>query len=210
MTRPAASPRYSPASLELEWNAFTSLNLRPSTSTVPPLFGPGRPSSLAPFPCSQPLSSTIATTALGSNFLVSSTVSPTWSEWPCVSAITSIRSGSFSESGHFGLPSHGSTYTRFPPGVSSRNEACPSQVSNASAIGLLSSACAGERKGTSAGRANLERMARRALPALLALAALVADFAGAHGFALAVLFTAIPAAFVLMLDCFADVLDARC
>ena len=53
-------------------------------------------------------------------------------------------------------------------------------------------------------------MARRALPALLALAALVADFAGAHGFALAVLFTAIPAAFVLMLDCFADVLDARC
>ena len=53
-------------------------------------------------------------------------------------------------------------------------------------------------------------MARRALPAVLALAALVADLAGAHGFALAMLFAAIPAAFVLMLDCFADVLDARC
>ena len=53
-------------------------------------------------------------------------------------------------------------------------------------------------------------MARRALPAVFALAALVADLAGAHGFALAMLFVAIPAAFVLMLDCFADVLDARC
>ena len=53
-------------------------------------------------------------------------------------------------------------------------------------------------------------MARRALPAVFALAALVADLAGAHGFALAMLFVAIPAAFVLMLDCFADFLDARC
>jgi hypothetical protein len=53
-------------------------------------------------------------------------------------------------------------------------------------------------------------MARRALPALLAFAALVADLAGAHGVALAMLFAAIPAAFVLALDCFADVLATRC
>jgi hypothetical protein len=53
-------------------------------------------------------------------------------------------------------------------------------------------------------------MARRALPAALAFAALVADLAGAHELALVALLAAIPAAFVLALDCFADVLQERC
>src|SRR5438874_5774355 len=53
-------------------------------------------------------------------------------------------------------------------------------------------------------------MARRPLPAALAFAALVADLAGAHGLALAALLVAIPAAFVLALDCFADALQERC
>src|SRR5438309_1452086 len=55
-----------------------------------------------------------------------------------------------------------------------------------------------------------ERMARRPPPAALALSALVAVFAGAHGVALAALLVAIPAAFVLALDCFADALQERC
>jgi hypothetical protein len=38
----------------------------------------------------------------------------------------------------------------------------------------------------------------------------VADLAGAHGLALAALLVAIPAAFVLALDCFADALQERC
>ena len=53
-------------------------------------------------------------------------------------------------------------------------------------------------------------MARRSLPAALAFAALVADLAGAHGLALVALFGAIPAGFVLALDCFADALQERC
>jgi len=53
-------------------------------------------------------------------------------------------------------------------------------------------------------------MARRTLPALLGLAALLADLAGAHELALVTLLAAIPAAFALMLDCFADLLHARC
>jgi hypothetical protein len=53
-------------------------------------------------------------------------------------------------------------------------------------------------------------MARRALPALLVFAALVADVSGSHGVALGLLFIAIPAAFVLALDCYADSLEARC
>jgi hypothetical protein len=53
-------------------------------------------------------------------------------------------------------------------------------------------------------------MARRPLPAALAFTALVADLAGAHGLALGALLVAIPAAFVLALDCFADALEARC
>jgi len=51
---------------------------------------------------------------------------------------------------------------------------------------------------------------RRPLPAALAFAALLADLWGAHGLALAALFAAIPAAFVLALDCFADALQERC
>jgi hypothetical protein len=53
-------------------------------------------------------------------------------------------------------------------------------------------------------------MARRALPALLALIALVADLSGRHGVALGFVLVAIPAAFVLALECYGDALDARC
>ena len=53
-------------------------------------------------------------------------------------------------------------------------------------------------------------MSRRLLPALLVLTALLADAGGSHGLALALLLLAIPAAFVFALDCYGDVLDARC
>jgi hypothetical protein len=53
-------------------------------------------------------------------------------------------------------------------------------------------------------------MARRALPALLALIALVADLSGDHGVALVFLLASIPAAFALALDCYGDALEARC
>src|SRR5689334_24389222 len=53
-------------------------------------------------------------------------------------------------------------------------------------------------------------MARRALPALLALIALLADLTGDHGVALAFVLVAIPAAFALALDCYGDALEARC
>jgi hypothetical protein len=53
-------------------------------------------------------------------------------------------------------------------------------------------------------------MARRALPALLALIALCADVSGAHGVALGFVLAAIPAAFALALECYGDALDARC
>jgi hypothetical protein len=53
-------------------------------------------------------------------------------------------------------------------------------------------------------------MGRRALPTALALGAFVADVAGAHTFALVALVGAIPATFVLMLDCYGDLLAARC
>jgi hypothetical protein len=53
-------------------------------------------------------------------------------------------------------------------------------------------------------------MARRALPALLALLALFADLSGSHGLALALVLAAIPAAFVLALECYGDALEARC
>jgi hypothetical protein len=53
-------------------------------------------------------------------------------------------------------------------------------------------------------------MSRRLLPTLLALAALISDTGGSHGLALAFLLCAIPAAFVLALDCYGDVLEARC
>jgi len=53
-------------------------------------------------------------------------------------------------------------------------------------------------------------MARRFLPAALVFAALVLDLGGSHGAASAVLFIAIPAAFVLALDCYGDALESRC
>jgi len=53
-------------------------------------------------------------------------------------------------------------------------------------------------------------MARRALPALLALIALVADLSGSHGVALVFLLASIPAAFALVLECYGDALEARC
>ncbi|HEY8631474.1 MAG TPA: hypothetical protein VIL73_13170 [Gaiellaceae bacterium] len=53
-------------------------------------------------------------------------------------------------------------------------------------------------------------MSRRLLPALLVLAALLSDLGGAHGLALGFLLLAIPAAFMLALDCYGDVLESRC
>jgi len=53
-------------------------------------------------------------------------------------------------------------------------------------------------------------MARRALPALLALIAFLADLSGAHGAALGFVLAAIPAAFALALECYGDALEARC
>jgi hypothetical protein len=53
-------------------------------------------------------------------------------------------------------------------------------------------------------------MSRRVLPAVLVLAALLSDSSGAHELALAFLLLGIPAAFVLALDCYGDVLEERC
>jgi hypothetical protein len=53
-------------------------------------------------------------------------------------------------------------------------------------------------------------MARRLLPAPLAFAALLADAAGSHRLAFVLLLAAIPAAFVLALECYGDALEARC
>ena len=53
-------------------------------------------------------------------------------------------------------------------------------------------------------------MARRALPALLALSALLADLSGSHGVALAFVLAAIPAAFALALECYGEAIEARC
>jgi hypothetical protein len=53
-------------------------------------------------------------------------------------------------------------------------------------------------------------MPRRLLPAMLVLAALLSDGGGAHGLALAFLLCAIPAAFMLALDCYGDLLESRC
>jgi hypothetical protein len=53
-------------------------------------------------------------------------------------------------------------------------------------------------------------MSRRLLPATLVLAALLFDAGGSHGLALALLLLAIPAAFVLALDCYGDALESRC
>lgn len=53
-------------------------------------------------------------------------------------------------------------------------------------------------------------MARRALPALLALIALLADLSGSHGVALGFVLASIPAAFALALECYGDALESRC
>lgn len=53
-------------------------------------------------------------------------------------------------------------------------------------------------------------MARRLLPAVLAFAALTADLSGNHGLALGLVLASIPAAFALALECYGDVLEARC
>jgi len=53
-------------------------------------------------------------------------------------------------------------------------------------------------------------MPRRLLPAMLVVAALFSDAGGAHGLALAFLLCAIPAAFMLALDCYGDLLESRC
>jgi hypothetical protein len=50
----------------------------------------------------------------------------------------------------------------------------------------------------------------RALPALLALTALVGDLAGHHGAGLVLLLAAVPAAFAVALECYGDALEARC
>jgi hypothetical protein len=52
-------------------------------------------------------------------------------------------------------------------------------------------------------------VARRAVPALLAFCALVADLAGAHEFALVLLFVAIPAGFALVVVCYGETVEAR-
>ena len=53
-------------------------------------------------------------------------------------------------------------------------------------------------------------MARRFLPAVLVASALILDLDGSHGGALTVLMLAIPAGFVLVLDCYGDVLESSC
>ena len=50
----------------------------------------------------------------------------------------------------------------------------------------------------------------RVLPSILILAALLADAAGGHGVALALVFLAIPAAFAFALACYGDALEVRC
>jgi len=52
-------------------------------------------------------------------------------------------------------------------------------------------------------------MARRAIPALLALSALVADLGGAHELARIVLFVAIPASFALVVACYGHRVETR-
>src|SRR5439155_1300538 len=68
---------FSSSGVEPEWNAFTTVNVAPAASTVPPLFGPGRSSACAPFCVSHPFSSTSATIGNGPNFLDRSIVEPT-------------------------------------------------------------------------------------------------------------------------------------
>jgi hypothetical protein len=50
----------------------------------------------------------------------------------------------------------------------------------------------------------------RVLPSLLVCTALIADTSSSHSVALAFVYLAIPAAFVLALACYGDALEARC
>jgi hypothetical protein len=50
-------------------------------------------------------------------------------------------------------------------------------------------------------------MARRGVPALLALSAFLADLGGAHELALVVLLVAIPAGFALVVSCYGDTVE---
>ncbi len=83
-----------------------------SKPTVPPKLKPT--TSSTPSPSISPASSTIAST-LAPVRLAMSTVSPRWSAWPCVSAITSAGSSSAVVAA-LGLPvSQGSISTSAPP-----------------------------------------------------------------------------------------------
>jgi hypothetical protein len=53
-------------------------------------------------------------------------------------------------------------------------------------------------------------MARRVVPVLLVFSAFLCDVAGSHGAASVLLLFAIPAAFVLALECYGDAIEARC
>jgi len=53
-------------------------------------------------------------------------------------------------------------------------------------------------------------MARRLLPVITIFTALLCDAHGSHAAALSLLLFAIPAAFVLLLDCYGDAVDGRC
>src|SRR5215218_271491 len=195
----APSP-YSP----LEWTACVIENLIPSISTVPPLFMPSCPASGNPSPSSQ-LASSIIATSFGENRLPRSTAPPMWSPWPWVSAITSMRSGSASLSGHFGFASHGSTYTRFPPGVSTRQLPWPNHVSSTSGIRRSFSRDEYLAGAVRRGREALEPgMATRALPVGLLLFTLVMDGQGLHQTAFYVLVLAVAAAVAGALSAFGD------
>ena len=115
---------------------------------------------------------------------VSSTVSPTWSPWPCVSAITSTRSGSCSPSGHFGLPQPGVDVDPLAAGRVDPEarvaEPGHRHVGHARSFLTGRLSITKERR---PGRRTIGRMGRRWIPVALVLAAAAADGAGAHGVA---------------------------
>src|SRR5215217_7789781 len=127
--------------------------------------------------------------------------------------IMSTRSGCCSFSGHFGFPfRNGSMYTRFPPGVSTRNVAWPSQVSvpdmrprltNRRLLGQRASC----REGASDADANLCRVRRSAISAALVLGAVVAAGAGARAAALYLVLGAIVAVSMATLSFFGELVE---
>ena len=107
----------------------------------------------------------------------SSTVSPTWSPWPCVTAITSMRSGCFSCVGRLRVAGQERVDVDVLAAgrVSSRKAAWPSQVSVA--------ICAFRREplsieGPSGRERSYRPVGRRVLPALLVALAAIADSRG--------------------------------